>query len=185
MIIASLDLETTGLIEPEAPAEYQPRITEIGCVVFENGSSETFSTFVHPEIDIPAEVQKITGITLEMVKDAPNFREAFKEFSKFMTGVDKLITFNGPGYDLPVLMFNLKRYNLQYQFPWPRLHLDLMTASSDYLGMQGKTGNKNPKLTELYKFLFDEDFPAHRALNDAEATLRCAKELAKRKVIEL
>jgi hypothetical protein len=61
-----------------------------------------------------------------------------------------------------------------------------MTASADYAGMKGKTGNKPPKLTELFKFLFDRDFPdAHRALEDASATMQCAFELGKRGIIKL
>jgi len=193
MLIAAFDLEATGLIEPDAPPEFQPAIMEIGAIKMAYPPSRggeklggTFSQLVHPEKDIPEEVQKITHITPDMVKDAPNFRVAFAEFAKFMTGVELLITFNGPAYDLPVLTYNLQRFGLQYRFPWPRLHLDLMPASSDYAGMKGKTGNKPPKLTELFQFLFDRAFPdAHRAVEDANATMQCAMELVKRGIVKL
>ena len=189
--VAALDLEATGLINPDVPIEYQPRIIEIGAVSTELTpkmafSLETFSELVYPEMGIPEEVIKITGITNEMVKDVDSFKTVHRRFAKFMTGVDLLFTFNGPAYDMPVLMFNLQRHNLQYQFPWPRLHIDLMTAASDYLGLVGKTGNKVPKLMELYQFLFGKEFgDAHRALNDAQATLDAGRELLRLGIIKI
>lgn len=42
-------------------------------------------------------------------------------------------------------------------------------------------GNKYPKLSELYRFLFDEDFEnAHDAMADVTATAKCFQEIMKR-----
>lgn len=192
MIIAALDFEATGLINPDIPPEYQPAIMEIGAVKIEidpKGKEilrHEYQTFVDPERPIPDEVREITKITDKVLVGAPTFKVAHSKFALFMTGVDRLVTFNGPGYDLPVLDFNLQRVGLRYNFPWPRLHTDLMTAASDYCGMTGKTGNKPPKLMELYTFLFKKEFPdAHRALEDARATIKCALELNKKGIIRL
>lgn len=182
----AFDLETTGLINPDVDdPNYQPHIIEFGAIKVE-GSLEpsTFSTLIHPGIPIPPAITKITGIIAADVSGAPSLLEKHYEIAHFFTGADHLVTFNGLGYDLPVMMFNLRRYGLQYQFPWPRYHTDLMMAATDYLGMQGKTGNKPPKLRELYLALFNEEFDnAHRALDDAKATMRCYQDLLHKGVL--
>ncbi|MCD8144311.1 MAG: PolC-type DNA polymerase III [Oscillospiraceae bacterium] len=73
--IVCFDLETTGLNKK------QDRITEIGAVVLRNGEiCEEFSTFVNPGKPIPREVVELTGITDEMVADAPDEAAAVAQF---------------------------------------------------------------------------------------------------------
>jgi DNA polymerase-3 subunit epsilon len=65
-----VDLETTGA----SPA--QDRIIEVGLVRVVNGAVvEEWSTLVNPETRIPSNIQAFTGITDEMVRDAPRFAE--------------------------------------------------------------------------------------------------------------
>ena len=60
------DIETTGLkVDREA-------ITEIGAVVLRNGEiAERFQTFVNPNRRLTPEIIGLTGITDDMLKDAP------------------------------------------------------------------------------------------------------------------
>ncbi len=68
--IAVIDLETTGT------AATSDGITEIGIVRVENGEVvEEWSSLVNPEMSIPPEIQALTGITDDMVRDAPTFPE--------------------------------------------------------------------------------------------------------------
>lgn len=182
MLTIAFDLETTGLINPDTDdPNYQPHIIEFGAV---KSDGSLFNLMINPGIPITPEITKITSIYDRDVVDAPSLPMAHFDIAKFFTGADHLVTFNGLGYDLPVMMFNLRRYGLQFQFPWPRYLTDIMIASTDYLGMQGKTGNKPPKLVELHQALFGEEFQgAHRALNDSVATMRCYRELCSRGVI--
>ena len=69
------DIETTGL------KVMQEEITEIGAVVLKNGEiTETFQTFVNPGKRLTPEIIGLTGITDEMLKDAPNLKDALTAF---------------------------------------------------------------------------------------------------------
>lgn len=66
-----IDLETTG----NAPKKGD-KIIQFAAVVIENGEiTEKYSSFIHPGIDIPIFIKELTGITNEMVKEAPAFAE--------------------------------------------------------------------------------------------------------------
>ena len=69
------DTETTGL---DPGVEY---LTEIGAVIVRNGEVvEEFDTFVKPGKPITSKITELTGITNEMVADAPGEAEALKAF---------------------------------------------------------------------------------------------------------
>ena len=62
-----IDLETTGV------NQISDRITEIGIVCVEQGVVERWSTLVNPELPIPPFIEQLTGISNDMVRDAPLF----------------------------------------------------------------------------------------------------------------
>lgn len=80
-IITFLDLETTGA------TPLRDRITEIGLVRFEYGVEVCrWQTLVNPETPIPPFIQNLTGITNEMVHDAPTFAEIADELAAYLEG---------------------------------------------------------------------------------------------------
>lgn len=103
MRFIAFDLETTGFLPG------MDQITEIGAVRFENGQVDAvFSTLVNPRKPIPEIVTKITGITDEMVKDAPLIDSLLESFAEFC-GNDIIVAHNAP-FDVQFLTADIKKY---------------------------------------------------------------------------
>ena len=89
------DTETTGL-KPE-----RDRIVELAA--YDPVQQRTFERLIHPQMPIPADVQRIHGISDEMVRDAPSFREILPEWLEFCSGDVVLIAHNGDSFDMRFL----------------------------------------------------------------------------------
>ena len=147
------DIETTGLsAEKEA-------ITEIGAVIVENGKiTETFNTFVNPKKPVPAKITEITGITDEMVKDAPSEEDAVKSFLEFADGCP-LVAHNAHGFDMKFI----KRVTSTFGIEMPNTYIDTVPlARAIYPDL------KSVKLDKLAEYLGFEKFNHHRASDDAK-----------------
>ena len=147
------DIETTGL-SPNSCG-----ITEIGAVKIERGEiKEEFSTFVNPGMPIPPGITDLTGITDEMVRDAPKIKEALKKFLDFAG--DYMLVAHNASFDIGFIKKNAA--DCKYAFTNPYL---------DTLAMSRKVNKdlKNHKLETLAEFYKIEDSMRHRACDDARA----------------
>jgi DNA polymerase-3 subunit epsilon len=76
-----VDLETTGWLADAAG------ITEIGAVRFGAGRPMTeFSALVNPGVPIPPDITSLTGITDDMVREAPPIEQVLPRFLDFAAG---------------------------------------------------------------------------------------------------
>ena len=154
------DLETTGL------DLVKDRIIQISYIkVFPNGKEERVNEMVNPEKIIPVEVQDLTGITNDMVKDKPTFKQLAARLEKAFTGCD-FAGFNSNHFDVPLLAEEFLRAGVNFDFSKCRL-IDACTIFK-------KLERRN--LAAAYLFYcgrkMEEDFEAHRADQDTEATYR-------------
>ena len=157
------DLEATGL------DLVNDRIIQISYVKVrpndKEGEEERKSIFVNPGKPIPAFVQQLTGITDEMVKDAPTFKQLAKQLADSFTGCD-FAGFNSDRFDVPMLAEEFLRAGVDFDFSKCRL-----------IDAQNIYHKREPRnLAAAYKFYtghkMEDDFRAHRADQDAEATYR-------------
>jgi len=146
------DIETTGL------SSKTERITEIGAVRMVNGEvQESFNILVNPGMPIPAKIVKLTGITDEMVADAPREQEAMEEFYAFCGNCRVLVAHNA-GFDTGFIRAAAKRCGLPYDFT----SVDTVPlCRSLYKGL------KNYKLDTVAEYLKLPPFNHHRACDDA------------------
>ncbi|MBQ7472281.1 MAG: 3'-5' exonuclease [Prevotella sp.] len=154
------DLETTGL------DIVKDRIIQISYIkVYPDGKEERANIFVNPQKPIPSEVVALTGITNEDVKDAPTFKELSSQLNATFTGCD-FAGFNSNHFDIPLLAEEFLRAGIDFDFSRCRL-IDAQTIFH-------KMERRN--LAAAYKFYcgrkMEEDFEAHRADQDTEATYR-------------
>lgn len=158
------DIETTGL------SAARDKITEIGAVKVENGViTDTFSTFANSEMPIPQKITQLTGITDDMVKDAPSQSEAVGAFLEF-AGDNVLVAHNAP-FDTSFIAKACEDMGREYNYT----SIDTVAISRAIL-----TDIKNCKLDTVAKFLRLGDFNHHRATDDAEMLARIFINLCQR-----
>ncbi|MEN9745436.1 MAG: hypothetical protein RL640_1274 [Bacteroidota bacterium] len=150
-----IDLETTGL------SFTQDRIVEIAMLKISiDGNRLMKRKLINPERPIPKEVSEIHGITDEMVKDAPSFKQVANEIRQFMEGAD-LGGYNSNKFDWPLLVEEFLRAGLEFE-----------TNDKRFLDVQKIYHLMEPRnLSAAFKFYCNKDLEnAHSAEADVTAT---------------
>ena len=154
------DLETTGL------DLVKDRIIQLSFIkVFPSGKEERGNYLINPERHIPQLITELTGISDNDVKDKPTFKQLATKLSQLFTGCD-FAGFNSNHFDIPLLAEEFLRAGIDFDFSKCCL-VDVQTIFH-------KMERRN--LAAAYKFYcgrkMEEDFTAHRANEDTEATWR-------------
>ena len=161
------DLETTGF------GPKNSRILEIGAVKVKNGEViDKFSTFVNPEVPIPAEITKLTSITYEMVANAPKIEVALPDFFKFCEGC--VLVAHNASFDTSFIFENARRLGIS-KTPDDFAIVDTVEMARILI-----PGLKNYKLDTVAEEVGASLDHHHRAVDDAGCTAEIYIKLAKK-----
>ena len=179
MKAAIIDVEANGLIANSAIAlDKQPPLIEFfGCLVEDDGTILNQLEFLcNPNCKLHSEVKKITGLTDEVLAQAPTFKEQLEEFQDFLFEAEVVVGHN-LNYDMSIVNFELLKAGIKPDLFWPDYKVCTVEATEHLLGYR-------LSLTALHKHLFGVEFVgAHRAKADVTATKNCYLELLKRGII--
>ena len=154
--LAFIDLETTGINLGS------DRIIEIGMIkILPDGNRSTKRKLLNPEMVIPQASIDIHGITNEMVKDAPSFKQAAHDIKQFLDNCD-LSGYNSNRFDIPMLVEEFLRADVEFDMKGRKL----VDVQKVFHMMEQRT------LTAAYKFYCQKNLEgAHGAEADARATM--------------
>ncbi len=108
--IIFFDIEATGI------DVVKDRIVEISYLkIFPDNKEEKDTILINPTIPIPEKATKIHGISDEMVKNAPTFKEIAPKLLKIFEGCD-LAGFNSNKFDIPILVEEFLRAGIEDDF---------------------------------------------------------------------
>ncbi|RJP92462.1 MAG: 3'-5' exonuclease [Desulfobacteraceae bacterium] len=185
------DTETTGIPKdynaPVSDIKNWPRLVQIAWLVTDKNGNEIKSAeyIIKPNgFSIPEEVAKIHGITNELAsRSGVDLKPVLEEITIDISTAMVLVAHN--------MKFDEKILGAEFLRMGYLNHIDekprkcTMQSSTNFCQIPGPYGNKWPKLQELYKKLFREDFDnAHNALADVRACSKCYFELRRIGVME-
>ena len=148
------DIETTGF------SPVKNKIIEIGAVKVDKGEIvDHFSVFVNPQVPIPYEITKLTGITDEMVMDAETIEEVLPKFVDFCEGA--VLVAHNANFDMSFINENIRRQKIKVSYTY----LDTLGLARVLLPGQAKH-----TLDAVCKTLKISLENHHRAVDDAGAT---------------
>ena len=149
------DLETTGLDISK------DRIVQIAILkIHPDGKKEELNLLINPEMNISESNAAIHGITNEIVKDAPTFKQAAKEIAEFI-GESDMAGYNSNKFDIPVLAEEF----LRVEFDFDLSSRKCVDVQNIFHKMEQRT------LVAAFKFYCSKELDnAHDAMADTTAT---------------
>ena len=148
------DLETTGF------SSIKDKIIEIGAVKVENGViTDKFSTFVNPKVPIPFKITNLTGITDDMVMEAPDIETILPQFLEFVG--DAVLVAHNASFDVSFIEQNCRYQDITPDFT----SVDTVAMARILLPTLSKF-----KLNVVANALHISLENHHRAVDDAGAT---------------
>ena len=156
-----IDIETTGLNSNPDYGEVN-HIIEVGAVKIEKGKiTEKFSSFCACPIPLPQEIEKLTGISNEDLKNAPSVKQVLRDLREFCK--ESEIVGHNVSFDLGFLSY----YGAQHRITFKKAYADTLAMSRRLL----KNKLVNYRLATVAEH-FKLKFKGHRALNDSLVTAK-------------
>lgn len=153
---AIIDTETTGL------SAKNEKITEIAIIIHDGEKEiERFQTLINPEKNIPYRITQLTGINNQMVAGAPKFFEVAKQILKLTEG--KTIIGHNVTFDYNFIRAEFDEFDFDFR---------RKTLCTVKLSRKAFPGLPSYSLSKITTQLGISHSQKHRAMGDAEATLR-------------
>ena len=175
--ILVFDTETTGIPRhPNAKLNVQPHMIEWGGLLVTEDAEviDTLELLIKPPKEFTgvaerkshlldwAGIERISGITKEMLEDKPAFEDVAEEMRSFFDRADVILGHNLP-FDKTMVELSLRRAGIE-DWPWPDREICTKDSHSEEWG-------RWPKLLELFEHYTGTPLEqTHRALDDAKAT---------------
>jgi DNA polymerase III subunit epsilon len=170
--LVCIDTETTGR-DPE-----KDRVVEVACVFFRDGALVGRRAWlVNPGQPIPKESMDVHGITDEDVKDMPSFAKVASEILGGLTGMGPIAY--SADFDRRFLLSELGRAGVADQELPPAFQANVEWLDPLVWARELQKDEKGKSLTEVCARLGIEIGRAHRAADDAEATLKVLLQFCK------
>lgn len=157
-----IDIETTGLY-----SRYDKIIEICALKIIDGAIEDSFSSLVNPQIQIDEFIEQLTGISNEMVQNAPSIENVLPVFLSFVG--NQIVVGHNIHFDINFL-YDASVNNLKRPFSnnfidtrriFRKLHPEL----------------KHHRLSDMVKFYQVQDLPSHRAEADCMATFSCYLQL--------
>ena len=176
MTLVCFDTETTGL---DVQKEH---IIQLSLVKIDTDNWSVLDQrdwYILPEGDftIPAEAEAVHHISKDfLLQNGVSMRSVFPDFLSFV-GNSNMLSYNGNGYDAPLLYYNLKRLGLTFDFNNRTWYDALLLERIHTAGMVDENGEKlHNNLTAAYTRYYGHPFEgAHNSLDDVMATIEVFK----------
>ena len=151
-----VDIETTGL------DCNKDKIIEIAaCKIRNKEIIDEFSSLVNPGINIPKEIEELTGISNEMVAESPDIKTVLKQFIKFCD--DCTLVAHNAKFDISFINNATKENSINFT----PCYIDTLALARFLLPEY-----RCHKLSVLCRELEIENDSEHRAASDAKATAK-------------
>lgn len=153
--LITFDLESTGTDTEK------DRIVEIGAIkVFPDGNKQEKRYLINPEIPIPETSSNVHGITDDMVKDVPTFKQLASTMHKWFEGCD-ICGFNSDSFDVNLLLAEMDRADVKF-LTWEPNFVDVRKVFQHFYPNT---------LSDIYKRFFGKELEdSHSAIADLNAT---------------
>lgn len=151
-------------VEAIAPRSAPARVIELGAYRVQAGQiTSRFQTLINPEAHLPRFIASLTGISDQMLRQAPKFAEIVGAWLEFAG--DAVLVAHNSNFDLPLLNREIERV-----FPGHKMrNPELCTVELARRLLRRSGGHNLDALAEHFGFEITE---RHRAAGDAHATAR-------------
>ena len=183
MTLVCFDTETTGLdVQKEHIIQLslvKVEVTGEGLPVTDWKIVDQRNWYILPEgeFEIPAEAEAVHHISKAfLLENGVSLRSVYEDFIAFTQGCD-MLSYNGNGYDAPLLHYNLERLGLSFDFEGRTWYDALLLERIHTAGMVDENGEKlHNNLTSAYTRYYGHPFEgAHNSFDDVMATIEVFK----------